>query len=284
MLVLKFSLKQKKVDLQFEDFFTLIKLICHPTVSTSNKDLSKQIKSLETIYEGGKLKTYFETYGKRIADYAIRKRTGIISPNATLRQTAINIGVALASQDLMSLYIADLAELLSYKPLEMAQKLERIFIQEFDKIHFYDLMHYAEITKDLLTAFTERDQATFRRELGVKSSVDESQEVGSASSQVEEEKTSADVDPSKLLAQMLKQQAAQKKATAATKKPVVAAKPAPVKATSTKKAQPKEEAPALDKEKRNIIDREQIIFYIQEIQRIKGVQVSAALEIVKRAN
>jgi hypothetical protein len=41
MLVLKFSLKQKKVDLQFEDFFTLIKLICHPTVSTSNKDLSK---------------------------------------------------------------------------------------------------------------------------------------------------------------------------------------------------------------------------------------------------
>lgn len=128
----------------------------------------------------------------------------------------------------MSLYIADLADLLSYKPLEMAQKLERIFQQEFDKIHFYDLMHYAEITKDLLTAFTERDQNTLKRELGIKSAI---QEDNGDSSQVEEEsKENSEVDPAKLLASMLKQQAAAKKAATATKKPttVAAAKvPAP---------------------------------------------------------
>ena len=40
----------------------------------------------------------------------------------------------------------------------------------------------------------------------------------------------------------------------------------------------------MDKEKRNKSDRQQILTYVQEIQNLKGAQVEAALEIIKRAN
>jgi hypothetical protein len=79
----------------------------------------------------------------------------------------VNIGVALASQNLMTTYLGDLAKILSYKSLEMAQKLEKIFIEEFDRISFYDLMMYSEVSKDLLNVFKERDLATIKRELAV---------------------------------------------------------------------------------------------------------------------
>ena len=61
----------------------------------------------------------------------------------------------------------DIIKVLNYKPLEMAQKLEKIFKEEFDKISFYDLMMYSEVWKDLLHVFDDKDKETIKKELGV---------------------------------------------------------------------------------------------------------------------
>lgn len=46
-----------------------------------------------------------------------------------------------------------MAAILDYKPIEMVHKLDALFREEFDRISHYDLVFYAEITKDLLTVF-----------------------------------------------------------------------------------------------------------------------------------
>ena len=70
---------------------------------------------------------------------------------------AVNIGVALAHQNLITSLMPDIIKVLNYRPLEMTQKLEKIFKEEFDRISFYDLMMYSEVSKDLLNVFNERD-------------------------------------------------------------------------------------------------------------------------------
>jgi hypothetical protein len=167
-----------------------------------------------------------------------------------------------------------------------------VFTEEFDRISFYDLMFYSEVSKDLLNVFSSRDIATIRKELSTASD-EPGASPGASEVPLEEEKEEAAptkaIDPSKLAAMMLKQKAADKKAGAAAKKPAAKsatpAKPAPQATKKAPAAAAKEEAhQPMDKEKRNKADRAQLISYMQEIQRIKGVQVEAALEIVKRAN
>lgn len=60
---MKYTLKNKHVDLTQEEFFTVVKIISHPYVSTTNKQLLSQLKSLESIYEKGKLASLFEAHG-----------------------------------------------------------------------------------------------------------------------------------------------------------------------------------------------------------------------------
>lgn len=68
---------------------------------------------------------------------------------------------------MLSAFIGDLAKILNYKPLEMTNKLEKIFVEEFDRISFYDLMYYSEITKDLLNVFNAKDAAIIKKELSI---------------------------------------------------------------------------------------------------------------------
>ena len=119
------------------------------------------------MYPNGKLQSYFETSQAALVDYAIKSRSGILSHDLTLRGMAINIGVALSSQKLITTFIDDIATIMNYKPLEMAQKLEKIFTEEFERISFYDLMMYSEVSKDLLNVFKDRDQVIIKRELAV---------------------------------------------------------------------------------------------------------------------
>lgn len=287
---LKYSLKYKKTDVTSEEFISLVKTICHPFVSKNNKDLKGLIKTLEEIFTNGKLAQYFEANQKALVDFAIRERSGILSHNATLRSLSINIGVVLASQNLFEAFIDDLAKIMNYKPLEMIQKLEKVFVEEFDRISFYDLMFYSEVAKDLLNVFSARDIATIKKELAQQAETAAVDGAGSSPSALEEEKEEAPskaIDPSKLAAMMLKQSAAAKKGGAGAKKPAVAAsKPTPAKSSApAKKTAPKDEAhQPVDKEKRNKADRQQLIDCMQEMQRIKGQQIEAALEIVKRVN
>lgn len=112
----------------------------------------------------------------------------------------------------------------------MAQKLERVFVNEFDRISFYDLMMYSEVAKDLLLVFKERDQEIVKRELGVQQEQEAGGQSGSMAGEEEKEEPVAKaVDPAKLAAMMLKQQAAKKKTETAAKKPAAKAQ-APVKA------------------------------------------------------
>lgn len=99
--------------------------------------------------------------------FSIRSRTGILSHDPTLRKMSINIGVCLAQQNLLVTLMPDLIKVLNYKPLEMTQKLEKIFKEEFEKISFYDLMMYSEVAKDLLHVFDDKDKELIKRELGV---------------------------------------------------------------------------------------------------------------------
>lgn len=102
-------------------------------------------------------------------DASIKERSGILSHHPVLRATAINIGVALASQGLLGSFIDDIVKILNYKPLEMITKMETVITQEFDRISFYDLMFYSEVSRDLLKVFDERDAATVKRELTTQS-------------------------------------------------------------------------------------------------------------------
>ena len=49
----------------------------------------------------------------------------------------------------------------------MAVKIETILTQEFDRIGFYELMQYADLTQDLLVLFKERDAKNTSRELSL---------------------------------------------------------------------------------------------------------------------
>ena len=96
-LSIKVALSQKKVDLTNEEFIFLVKLISHPLVSPTNRALLILIKSLEDLFPQGKLASNFEAVADPLIDYAFRSRSGILSPNPTLRAMAINIGVALST-------------------------------------------------------------------------------------------------------------------------------------------------------------------------------------------
>jgi hypothetical protein len=102
----------------------LVKLICHPLVSSNNLELNAQIKELEAAFSKAKLASYFQASQEDLINLAIRERSGILSPDKTLRERAVNIGVALASQDLFSAFVGDLAKIMNYKPLELSHKLE----------------------------------------------------------------------------------------------------------------------------------------------------------------
>lgn len=108
----------------------------------------------------------------------------------------------------MHLFIGDLVKVVNYKPLETATKLEKLFSEEFDRISFYNLMLYSELTKDLLVVFKDRDVPIIKAERDpVKEESSESGDAGQEEEKSEEAPAKA-IDPSKLAAQMLKAQAA----------------------------------------------------------------------------
>jgi glycogen synthase len=127
----------------------------------------------------------------------------------------------------------------NYKPVEMLDKLEKLLVQEFDKISHYDLMFYAEMTRDMLTMYEVKDSNFIKLSLCEKVTAEGAEE--SKSEAAPEIKAADDFDTG-LLA-MLEKSSKKKKG-----KKVAAAKPSAAAAK-------KEEVAEIPKEERNRLDR-----------------------------
>lgn len=70
---------------------------------------------------------------------------------------ASNMLILLGQQGHLNLFIERMVTILAYEPIQLLDKLQELFNQEFSRISHYDLIFYSEITKDLLTVFDEKD-------------------------------------------------------------------------------------------------------------------------------
>jgi len=91
---------QKRALLEKQEFFLLLRTICHPYVSAQSKDLMIIMRTLTDIMDNQAqrnqdreyaLPAYFQKYFDEIVQYALMQRTGILSPNDTLRVIARNM-------------------------------------------------------------------------------------------------------------------------------------------------------------------------------------------------
>lgn len=104
------------------------------------------------------LASYFDKYSQEIIQYALVQRTGILSPNLTLREIGKNMLVCLGWQGYLVQYIDKLMLLLNSRPLELAVKMKDLIKKEASSIGIYDMMFYSEMSKDLMNLFSEKDQ------------------------------------------------------------------------------------------------------------------------------
>jgi hypothetical protein len=120
---------------------------------------------------------------------------------------------------LLSKILPEMMPIFSYKPVEMIDKLEKLLISEFDKISHYDLMFYAEMTRDMLGMYKEKDQKCIKIGLNEK---DEAAKATQEESKAPETSIGADDDMDPALIAMLAKASKSKKG----KGKVAAGKPA----------------------------------------------------------
>ena len=181
-----------------------------------------------------------------MVQYSLVQRTGILSPNKTLRDIAKNILICVGWQGYLADFIGDLVKVLNYRPMELAVKLRATLQREAAAIGPYDMMFYSEVTKDLLKLFDEKDASILKNELQSTSA-----EAGAEGSAEEEKKTDsqkaaaepvAAMTPAQMQALMMKQMAAAGKGKKAAAKP--AAKGGAAGAKGAKPAVPAKPAAA----------------------------------------
>ena len=125
------SQQPKRVALlEKQEFFLLLRTICHPFVSAQSKDLMSTLRCLTDIMDKQAalngdnreltLPSYFQKYFDEIVQYALVQRTGILSPNATLREIAKNMLICLGWQGYLGDFIGKLVAILDYRPVELA--------------------------------------------------------------------------------------------------------------------------------------------------------------------
>jgi hypothetical protein len=61
--------------------------------------------------------------------------------------------------------LPEMMPIFNYKPVEMLDKLEKLLVSEFEKISHYDLMFYAEMTRDMLGMYKDKDQKCIKQSL-----------------------------------------------------------------------------------------------------------------------
>ena len=96
---------ERSAHLDKQEFFQLLRTICHPAVSARPHDLMRILRSLTDVMDRKAsingdnrelaLPSYFEKYFDEIIQYALVQRTGIMSRNKTLQQIAKNMLICL---------------------------------------------------------------------------------------------------------------------------------------------------------------------------------------------
>ena len=177
---------------------------------------------------------YFEKYSRNIIDYALINRTGILSPNQTLRQIGKNMLISLGLQGFLKDFIHHLVTVLNHKPVEQAEELRRVVTEEGNAIGHYDLMFYSEVTKDLASVLKEKDETVVNAEIKT------SEKAPVVEEEKKEEKPAAKAKPmsaAEMQAAMMKKMAAAKKDKKG-KPGAKGGKPAPAKAAPKKEESP----------------------------------------------
>lgn len=170
----------RQIKLSVDTFVAVLKLISHPAVSANATEL--KVNS-EYVIKISKMpfKAMVEDNCDVLINQFLKERTGILSPDTTVRQIAVNVLGLMCNAGFLSKILPEMMPIFSYKPVEMIEKLEKLLVSEFDKISHYDLMFYAEITRDMLGMYKEKDEKCIKIGLNQK---DES-----AKAVVEETKT-----------------------------------------------------------------------------------------------
>jgi hypothetical protein len=161
--------------LEKQEFFLLLRMICHPFVSEKTKDLMHILRSLTDILDRQAelngdnrefaLPSYFRKYFDDIVQYALVQRSGILSPNETLRQIAKNMLICLGWQGYLRNYIEKLVTILNYKGVEHAIKLRALIKKAASGIGPYEMMFFSEVSKDLLKLMEPKDTQIQQQEL-----------------------------------------------------------------------------------------------------------------------
>ena len=181
------------------------------------------------------------------------QRTGILSPDATVAKIAVNVLGLMGAVGCLDKILPEMMPIFNYKPVEMLDKLETLLNAEFNKISHYDLVFYAEMTRDMLGMYQEKDSRMIKQSLCQKAD----EVAGAEESKAPEIKAEDDLDPA-LLAMLAKP--GKKKKGKTSKAPAKAAA-APVK------PQPKkEEVVEIPKEERNRLDRKQMLHFIESMR------------------
>ena len=59
--------------------------------------------------------------------------------------------------------LPEMMPIFNYKPVEKLDKMEKLLLNEFNKIPHYDLMFYSEMTKDMLGMYKEKDDRSIKK-------------------------------------------------------------------------------------------------------------------------
>lgn len=101
----------------------------------------------------------------------LKDRTGILSPNESVRKIAANVLICLGTTGFLNHLLPQVGPILNYKPIEMLDKLETLLQAEMDKIPHFQLMYYSEITKDLFKIYNTKDDDSIKKALGIQAPI-----------------------------------------------------------------------------------------------------------------
>lgn len=89
----------------------------------------------------------------------MEQRSGILSPNPTLRAIAKNMLICVGWQGYLENYLPQMVKLLNSQPLELAMRLKAEIAKEQEAIGPYDMSFYAQMANELMNnVFRTKDE------------------------------------------------------------------------------------------------------------------------------